>query len=152
MFKVFRIKEEHSAFLSDGGGNGSRGLACVSPHHVSPFSRSPTVCLSLSPCSSSRLPSLSTCLLYRTLSLSPRLCVFVNPLSLGSFFIASRYLSCLLHLSPSYLLSSIHLLYPSLSLSIQFYHLCGFLSSSFLPPFTCASYSPPVSFISRGGP
>lgn len=52
MFKVFRIKEEHSAFLSDGGGIGSRGLASVRLHHASLFSLSLTVCLPLSLCSS----------------------------------------------------------------------------------------------------
>lgn len=46
MFKVLRIKEENSAFLSDGGGIGSRGFASVRPNHASAFSPSPTVSFS----------------------------------------------------------------------------------------------------------
>lgn len=148
MFKVFRIKEEHSAFLSDGGGIGSRGLASVRPHHASLCLRSPTVCLSHSPCSSSLFcPLLHVYCI--SLHLSPScLCVFVDLLSLSLTLhhFASCYLSSLAsaasllllplltHPSPLPLTAIIH---PVFIIYAVFY-----LPSS-LPPSTCASVSPP---------
>lgn len=158
MFKVFRIKEEHSAFLSDGGGIGSRGLASVRLHHASLFLLSLTVSLS------SSLPLFLSFFFFfcspplhvYSISLSFSTCVFCwFALSVchSLYHSALRYfpLALMVHLSSFYLLSSVRLLYPSLSLSIQFYHLSTSLSSSFLPLHLCL-YLFPVSLISHGGP
>lgn len=103
MFKVFRIKDEHSAFLNDGGGIGSRGLASVRLYHASLFLLSPTVCLSLSPGSSSLLLPPSTCLQCLTLSLSPA-SAFLSTCSLCH----SSWLSLSCFLNPCCISSLIH--------------------------------------------
>lgn len=137
MFKVFRIKEEHSAFLSDGGGIGSRGLARVRPHHASLFPATPPLSVFLFPLVLLLAVPPSTCLLKFTLSLFPcrfffflLTCSLYLSLTLSTSlrFLLSLFLSPALHLSSSHLPSSIHLLWPSLSLSIHFYPLCTFLS------------------------
>lgn len=151
MFKVLRIKEEHSAFRSDGGWIGSRGFACVRPHHASLFvSIPPVVCLSLSPCYSSLLLSpLSVFIVSHFISSPPLFFLFTRSLY-PSPFLQSSSVSVFLsrcRVSPlSHLLSSIHPSIsssPSLSLSIHFYHLCTFLSSS-LAPSIPSSLPPPA--------
>lgn len=147
MFKVFRIKEEHSSFLSDGGGIGSRGLASVRPHHASLFSLSTTVCLSLFPCSLVLSCSFPPCLLYLTLSLSFCLCF--------CWLAPSVYLSLTLSTSLRFLLSfflslcciSPHLASSHSSISSTPHcHLCSFLSSFFTTPFLPVPLSFPCFF------
>ena len=163
MFKVFRIKEEHSAFRSDGGGIGSRGLACVRPHHASLFSLSLHLSVSLFPLV---IPLFSCppprCLYYLTLSLpSPPLFFCSLALSIRhSSYKAPRYLSSLAGaasplISPPLIHPSIHLSplpphchYPSTFIIYALFY----LPPSLPPSLHLRFYLSHVSFISYGGP
>ena len=146
MFKVFRIKEEHSAFLSDGGGIGSRGFASVRSHHTSAFSPSFSLfylffTVLLYMFSLLYLPvSLSPCLccycgltLYLQLTLSASLRFPLSPLPPFSSAAIPSILPHLIH--PSFLPPHCH--YPS---SFIIYPLLYLPPSR--PPSTWASISP----------
>lgn len=127
-------------FLSDGGGNGSRGLASARPHHAC---LSSPLCLPLFP-----LFSLSLCrpplpVYCISLHLSPvRFCQHapsVFPFFSSIFFSLTWHLVVSLTLLPLILLSP----HPSVSLPIHFIIYAAF----YPPPSTCASISPlPLSF------
>ncbi len=149
MFKVFRIKEEHSAFLSDGGGIGSRGLASVRPHHASLFLLSPTVCLSFPP-----LFFLSFSVLLFMFTVShfislPLPLFFFDLLSLSVAHSTSLGFLLSLFLSPCFISPHLTSSHPSISSLPHRHYPSGFIVYTvfYLPPSlhpsTCASISPP---------